>query len=111
MNIIGKALHRVEPRCSVEGEISFQGFASTNDLLSVMVNVAHGTKLCTNKPSVGSKRHVAKAEETIANRLKYIGSRLRRIRPRRLAKLMCAALSTYTTTVRLNPMGVEDNGK
>jgi ATP-dependent exoDNAse (exonuclease V) alpha subunit len=34
--------------------------------------------------------HVAKAEETIAHRLRYIGNRLRRIRPRRLAKLMGA---------------------
>jgi exodeoxyribonuclease V alpha subunit len=59
------------------------------DVTSAMDQLSQrGDIRCRN--GVISLPDVAKAEETIAHRLKYIGSRLRRIRPRRLAKLIDA---------------------
>jgi hypothetical protein len=98
---LGKVIHFL---CSRHRGMTEAEVTSAMDQLSQRGDIG-----CRN--GMISLPHVAKAEETITHRLKYIGSRLRRIRPRRLAKLMCAVLSTYTATVRLNPIGMEDNGK
>jgi hypothetical protein len=98
---LGKVIHFL---CSRHRGMTEAEVTSAMDQLS-----QRGDICCRN--GMISLPHVAKAEETIAHRLKYIGSRLRHIRSQRLAKLMCAVLSTYAATVRLNPIGMEDNGK
>jgi hypothetical protein len=59
------------------------------DVTSAMDQLSQSGDICCRNSMI-SLPHVAKAEETIAHRLTYIGSRLRRIRPWRLAKLMGA---------------------
>jgi exodeoxyribonuclease V alpha subunit len=76
----GKVIHFL---CSRHRGMTEANVTSAMDQLS-----QHGVIRCRN--GMLSLPHVAKAEETIAHRLKYIGSRLRRIRPRRLAKLIGA---------------------
>jgi exodeoxyribonuclease V alpha subunit len=77
---LGKVVHYL---CSRHRGMTEADVTSAMDQLS-----QRGDIRCRN--GVISLPDVATAEETIAHRLKYIGSRLRRIRPRRLAKLINA---------------------
>jgi exodeoxyribonuclease V alpha subunit len=77
---LGKVIHFL---CSRHRGMKEAEVASAIDQLSQRDDIR-----CRN--GMISLPQVAQAEETIAHRLRYIGSRLRRIRPRRLARLIDA---------------------
>jgi exodeoxyribonuclease V alpha subunit len=77
---LGKAIHFL---CS-----RHRGMTEA-ELTSAMDQLSQRGDICGRNGMI-SLPHVAEAEEAIAHRLKYIGSRLSRIRPRRIAKFMGA---------------------